>query len=435
MKISVIGTGYVGLVTGVCFADLGNDVICMDIDKEKIEKLSKGIPVIYEPGLEDLLKRNLKEKRIKFTTSMKETVEDSEIIFIAVGTPPDENGEPDMRAIWNVAKQIAQYINGHKIIINKSTVPVGSAERVYKIIKENLTNNHEFDIISNPEFLREGSAVYDFMNPDRIVIGGSEERAIEKVKELYQPLDAPILITDVKSAELIKYASNAYLATRISFINEIANFCEATGADVELVAKGMGLDKRIGPHFLNAGIGFGGSCFPKDTLGLVTTAKKFGVECSIVKSTIEVNNQQRIKFFEKIYNYFNKELKDKTFGIWGLAFKPDTDDMRESPSIEIINLLLEKGAKVKVFDPAAIENAKKIWKEKIEYTSGMYEVCENSDALIILTEWNEFKQADLKRVHNLLKTPVIFDGRNIYELKKMKELSFKYFSIGRPPVL
>ncbi len=434
MKITIVGTGYVGLVTGVCLSDLGNDVICVDIDKEKVKKLNEGIPTIYEPGLEELLTKNIKENRIRFTDSLKEGVEKSEVIFIAVGTPQSDTGEADMSAVWSVAESIGKYINGYKIVINKSTVPVGSGDKVYEIIKKNMEGDYKFDVVSNPEFLREGSAISDFMNPDRVVIGANHPAPADKIKRIYEPLNAPILITDVRSAEIIKYASNAFLSVKISFINEIANLSQIVGANIVDIARGMGLDSRIGDKFLNAGIGFGGSCFPKDTMALYSTGKEFGYEFKIVKAAIDVNKEQRKRFVDIILKHYNNEVSGKNFAIWGLAFKPNTDDMREAPSIDIINSLLEKGARIKAYDPVATEEAKKIFSDKIEYGENCYDILQESDALIILTEWNEFKQIDLNRVKESLKEPIIFDGRNIYDIEYMKELGVIYYSIGRKKV-
>ncbi len=436
MKISVIGTGYVGLVTGTCLSNLGNDVICVDIDKEKIEKLKKGIPTIYEPGLKELLVKNINNNRLTFSDSLQYGIEKSDIIFIAVGTPESESGEADMKAVWDVAKNIGKYINGYKIIINKSTVPVGSGDEVRKIINKNMNaKKHKFDVVSNPEFLREGSAISDFLSPDRIVIGSDNHNPAKIITRLYEPLNAPIITTDIKSAELIKYASNAFLATKISFVNEIANLCEVAGANVEDVATGMGLDKRIGEKFLNAGIGYGGSCFPKDTIALVSTGKKFGYNLKIVQSAIEVNKIQRKLFFEKISKFFKSRLENKKFGIWGTSFKPNTDDMRESPSVDIIKLFLKENAQINIYDPVAIAETKKIFKNKINYFSNAYDAIVDCDALVIITEWDEFKQVNFSKVKNLLSAPIIFDGRNMYDLNYMKELGFKYISVGRNQVL
>ena len=431
MNITIFGTGYVGLVTGVCLSDLGNNVICVDIDKEKVEKLREGVPTIYEPGLEELLTKNIKEQRLSFTDSLQEGVEKSDVIFIAVGTPQSDTGEADMRAVWSVAETIGKYINGYKIVINKSTVPVGSGDRVAEIISKNNKTEHKFDVVSNPEFLREGSAINDFMNPDRVVIGSNNHTPADIIKQIYEPLNAPILITDIRSAEIIKYASNAFLSVKISFINEIANLSQIVGANIVDIAKGMGLDKRIGDKFLNAGIGFGGSCFPKDTMALYSTGKEYGYEFKIVKAAIDVNKEQRKIYINLIKKHYNDNLKGKTFAVWGLAFKPNTDDMREAPSIDIINSLLESGANVNAFDPVAMDEAKHFFGNKINYFSNAYDVAKDADALLILTEWNEFKQIDLNKVKSLLKESVIFDGRNIYDLDYVKKIGFTYISIGR----
>lgn len=435
MKITIIGTGYVGLVTGVCLADLGNNVICVDKDMEKIKKLEKGLSPIYEPGLEELIIKNLKEKRLVFTNSIEYGVKNSEIIFIAVGTPADKTGKPDLSAVFEVAAQIGNYMNSYKIVINKSTVPVGSGDMVAKIIQKNLKKRVKFDVISNPEFLREGSAINDFMYPDRIVIGADNKIPAKIIKRLYEPLNRPIIITDIKSAELIKYASNSFLATKISFVNELANLCEKTGANIEDVARGMGLDSRIGDKFLKAGIGYGGSCFPKDTIGLVKIAANFGYNFKIVKATIDVNNNQKKLFLEKIKKFYKNDLKNKKFAIWGVAFKPNTDDIREAPSIYLIKKLIKENVTLNVYDPAALNNLKKIFKTKLNYFENPYDVLNNCNALIILTEWNEFIQIDLKKVKKRLNEPVIFDARNIYETDYLKKLGFKYISIGRAPVL
>jgi len=434
MKITIVGTGYVGLVTGVCLANLGNDIICVDIDKEKINLLKSGHPTIYEPGLEELLNKNLEKSRISFTTSIKEGVEKSDIIFIAVGTPEKENGEADMSAVWEVAKNIGLYMNDYKIVINKSTVPVGSGEKVQEIIEKNLKKKIKFDVVSNPEFLREGSAINDFMEPDRIIIGSNHHAPAKIIKRLYEPLNAPIIITDLKSAEIIKYASNAFLATKISFINEIANFSQLVDANISDIAKGMGLDSRIGDKFLNAGIGYGGSCFPKDTIALVTTGEKYNYEFKIIKSTIEVNKLQRERFFNLIKNYYQGKMKDKAFGIWGLAFKPNTDDMREAPSIDIIKQLKKHTNSIKAFDPVAQKEALKIFPD-LKFEDSPYNAAKDCDALLILTEWDEFKQIDLEKLKQLMKKPVIFDGRNVYDPQIMQENKITYISIGRKPLI
>ncbi|RMD94716.1 MAG: UDP-glucose/GDP-mannose dehydrogenase family protein [Calditrichaeota bacterium] len=435
MHISVVGTGYVGLVTGICFAEFGNDVICVDVDKEKINLLKKGKLPIYEPGLDDLLEKNLKEGRLIFTTDMKIAVENSLVIFITVGTPPKDDGSADMKYVEAVAKDIAKYMNGYKVIVNKSTVPVGSGQWIKQIIKENLKEDCAFSVVSNPEFLREGSAIEDFMRPNRVVIGAESSEAIAIMKELYSPLyliETPFVITNLETAELIKYASNAFLATKISFINEIANFCDLIGADVHHVALGMGLDNRIGKKFLHPGPGFGGSCFPKDTRALIQLGQKFDFDFQIINAVVRVNEQQRHIMFNKIKNTVG-ELKDKTIGVLGLSFKPNTNDMREAPSVTIIDSLQKDGAIVKAFDPAAMEEARKILPAVI-YCHDTYEVAKDSDALIFLTEWNQFRSLDLDKIKNLMKTPVIIDLRNIYDPKKMREKGFKYTCVGRPAV-
>lgn len=432
MDICVVGTGYVGLVCGVCLAELGNNVINVDIDSKKIEKLKKGIVPIYEPGLKDLLKRNMEQGRIEFTTVFKDIIKKSTVFFIAVGTPPGENHEADLSAVKAVAKTIAENMEEYKIIVNKSTVPIGTADMVKKIIKENQKNPIEFDVVSNPEFLREGEAVNDFLMPDRIVIGIENGKAKQIMEEIYKGIartDKPIMYTNVKSAELIKYASNAMLATRISFMNELSHLCEKTGADIKEVAKGMGLDSRIGPRFLQAGAGYGGSCFPKDVQALVQTMKEHKCDAKIIDAVEEVNQKQKMSLIPKIKKLI-PELNGKTIGIWGLAFKPKTDDMREAPSIVIIEELQKVGAKIKAFDPESEESAKKILKN-IEYCKNPYETVSGCDALVIVTEWNEFRTLDKGKIKELMKTPNVIDGRNVYEPKIMKGLGFNYIGIGR----
>ncbi len=427
MKIGVVGVGYVGLVTGACLADLGNDIICVDIDKKKINNLKKGMLPIFEPGLEELLKRN--KKRIKFTSILREGIQKSDIIFIAVGTPPKENGEADLTFVKNVAKGIGKYINGYKIIIDKSTVPVGMGDIIASIINSNMKKKYQFDVVSCPEFLREGSAIHDFMNPDRIVIGISKKEVGNKVAEIFKPLNTKIIITDIRSAEMIKYASNSFLATKISFINEIANICERVGANVKVVAEVAGLDKRIGGLFLEAGAGFGGSCFPKDVSALINIAKHEDYEPLILKAVMETNKLQRKNIFNKIKQILGT-IEGRQIGVLGIAFKPNTDDIRDAVSIDIINLLLQKGCNVKAFDPAAMENAKKVLKG-VHFCKDIYSVAEDSECLVILTEWNEFKEADLNKIKKLMKNPAIVDGRNIYDPKFVKKLGFKYIGIGR----
>ncbi|MBS3103208.1 UDP-glucose/GDP-mannose dehydrogenase family protein [Candidatus Woesearchaeota archaeon] len=429
MNIAIIGSGYVGLTTGTCFAELGNNVICADIDKEKVENLRKAIMPIYEPGLKELLERNIREKRLEFTTDIKKAVSSAEVIFICVGTPPKESGEADLSYVENVADEIAKTISSYKVIVEKSTVPVETGEKVMETIRANNRNKVEFDVVSNPEFLREGSAVSDFMNPDRIVIGANSKKAREMMEKLYKPLNAPILFTDIKSAELIKHASNSFLAAKISFINAVANICELTGADVEKVAEGMGLDKRIGKQFLNAGIGYGGSCFPKDVDAFVKLAEKKGYNFELLKAVQKINKLQRNLFIKKIEDAL-WNIKNKTIGILGLAFKPNTDDMREAPSLDIISALQREGAKIKAYDPEAAEKSSKIF-GNIEYCNDPYEAAKDSDALVILTEWSEFKELDLKKVKSLMRNSLVIDGRNIYNKSEMEKLGFKYISVGR----
>lgn len=432
MDISCIGCGYVGLVAGTCLADLGNDVVCYDIDKKRIKNLQKGIIPIYEPGLKDMFDRNVKEKRLHFTTEIKRCITRSEVIFITVGTPPEKDHRADLSAVKEVAKKIGEYMNGYKVVVNKSTVPVGTGDEVAKIIKKHQKKSVEFDIVSNPEFLREGEAIRDFTNPDRIIIGTDNHRPKEIMSAIYSGIartDKPILFTDIKSAELIKYASNAMLATRISFMNEIAHLCEKVGADVKEVAKGMGLDTRIGTRFLQAGVGYGGSCLPKDIKAMSYTMKKHNLKSRILDAVTEVNELQKKVVVHKLQRFL-PNLRNKTIAIWGLAFKPKTDDMREAPSIVIIEELQKRGAKIRAFDPEAEDSAKKILKNVV-YCSGPYETLKGCDGLIIVTEWNEFRELDKKRIKRLLKQPNIIDGRNIYSPKEMQELGFNYVSIGR----
>src|SRR3989338_2394724 len=432
MKITVVGSGYVGLVTGACFAELGNEVICIDIDESKIRKLNEGIIPIYEPGLEELVKKNRKEGGLNFTTDLKKSIKESEIIFICVGTPPKDNGDADLSSVENVARTIAEVMDSYKVIVEKSTVPVKTGEKVEKSIKAYNIHKVDFDVVSNPEFLREGSAVNYFMHPDRIVVGCGNEKSRKLMEELYRPLNAPIIFTDIKSAEIIKHASNSFLAAKISFINAIANICELSGADVEKVAEGMGLDKRIGRSFLNAGIGYGGFCFPKDAEAFIRIAEKFGYDFKLLKSVQEINNAQRKHFVKKI----EKSLwivKGKTIGVLGLAFKPNTDDMRFAPSIDIIQELQKEGAKIKAYDPESMEKSKEILGD-IEYCGNPYDAAENADALLILTEWDKFKGLDLKKLKSLMKHHLIIDGRNIYNPDDMKKEGFNYISMGRGDV-
>jgi UDPglucose 6-dehydrogenase len=439
MKIAVVGTGYVGLVAGTCFADSGNEVTCVDIDKNKIHKLNNGQVPIYEPGLEEMIKLNIEQERLFFSTDIKAAVEKSKIIFIAVGTPQDENGSADLKHVLAVARDIGKYMNGHKIVVNKSTVPVGTVEKVRNEIKKYTT--HDFAVVSNPEFLKEGAAIDDFLKPDRVVIGTRDPESAETMKNLYASFvrsGNPILIMDERSAELTKYAANALLATKISFINEIANLCDAIGADVDMVRKGIGTDSRIGPHFIYAGTGYGGSCFPKDVKALIKTASKYDIDLKVVRSVEEANQKQKTILFEKINTYFDNKLAGKTFAVWGLAFKPKTDDMREAPAIDLINALHAEGAVVKAHDPEALNEAKRIFGERvgksIKLYDKRYETIEGADALIIMTEWNAFREPDFLLIKENLTYPVIFDGRNIFDPKRMQQLEIDYFSIGRPQV-
>lgn len=429
MRIGVVGAGYVGLVTAACLADLGNDVICNDIDKDKISKLKRGTVPFYEPGLEELVKRNQKEKRLQFISSLKEAVIKSEIIFIAVGTPPKKNGEADLTYVENVAREIARFMSSYRLIVEKSTVPVETGMWIKHTLQNSTRKKVKFDVASNPEFLREGSAINDFMHPDRIVIGVESKKAKDILLELYKPLNAPIIVTDIKSAEIIKHASNSFLATKISFINAIANICEKVGADVEEVTKGMGLDKRIGREFLDAGIGFGGFCLPKDIEAFIRISEKLGYDLELLKAVKKINDLQRTLLVNKIEKAI-WNIKDKTIAILGLAFKPNTDDMRFAPSIEIINILQREGAKIRAYDPQAMVKAKTLLKD-VKFCVDSYDAVKGADCAVIVTEWNEFKELNLAKLKKLLKQPVIVDGRNIYEPKKMKELGFRYYSIGR----
>lgn len=433
MHISVIGTGYVGLVTGICFAEYGLSVTCVDNNEKKIKLLNKGTVPFYEPGAEELLQRNLKAGRLHFTTNIAEAVESALVIFIAVGTPPRGDGSADMRHVENVAKEVARHIKSYKVIVTKSTVPVGTGEKLREIISKNLEENVDFDIVSNPEFLREGAAIEDFMRPNRVVIGASSEQAVAIMKDLYRPLyliETPFVITDVKTAELIKYTSNAFLATKVSFINEIANLCETVSADVQVVAKAMGLDKRIGSKFLHAGPGYGGSCFPKDTLALLQIARGSDTELNIIEAVVKANEHQKKRAAKKIKDAMGA-LKGKTICILGLSFKPNTDDMRDAPSLFIIKELLRAGAKIRTFDPVAMEQAKNIF-PKITYCKDAYDAAKGTDAVVIVTEWNQFRNLELSRLKNLLKGKFFFDLRNIYEPEKVRKLGFNYYSIGRP---
>jgi len=433
MNISVIGVGYVGLCSAAVFAELGNNVVGADVDKGKIEGLNKGIMPIFEPGLKELIERNLKGKRLRFVHDNKEAIEHGDIIFVCVGTPPKVTGETDLKYIEAVAKEIAQTMNSYKIIVHKSTVPVETGEKVRKIIKENVKEGVEFDVVSNPEFLREGTAIKDTLEPDRIVIGADSERAIEAMKKVYSSIKAPFIVTDIKSAELIKHASNAFLATKISFINAVSRICELSGADVEKVAEGMGYDKRIGRSFLNAGIGYGGFCFPKDVQAFIKIAEQYGYDFQLLKGTHNINKEQQKNFVEKIKKAL-KDINNKKIGILGLSFKPNTDDMRFAPSMYIIQELQKEGAKIKAFDPESMERAKTVLTD-VEFCKDPYEVAKDSDALLILTEWNEFKELDLHKLKSLLNNPLIIDGRNIYNPENMRKEGFTYVSVGRNDVM
>jgi len=431
-KIAVIGTGYVGLVTGTCFAETGNQVICVDINEAKVEKMRRGVIPIYEPHLDVLFERNIKAGRLTFTTDIVEGVKDAEIIFLALPTPPGEDGSADLSYILGVAEHLGKIITDYKVIVDKSTVPVGTAEKVTAAIKENA--NVDFDVVSNPEFLREGFAVDDFMKPDRVVIGTSSERAKKVMEQLYKPFvrqGNPIIFMDEKSAELTKYAANSFLATKITFMNEIANFCELVGADVDKVRIGVGSDDRIGKRFLFPGIGYGGSCFPKDVQALVKSGKENNFSFQILDAVMKVNEEQKTVLIPKIKNYFRGDLKSKKIAIWGLAFKPDTDDIREAPALYIIDELLSLGAEIVAYDPEAIENVKSIVGDKISYSNDEYSALENADALVICTEWGIFRNPDFDKITSLLKDRVIFDGRNLFDLNEMNERGFYYSSIGR----
>ncbi len=433
MNISVIGTGYVGLVTGTCFAETGNEVICVDIDEQKVAKLKAGQIPIFEPGLEVLFERNTRQGRLSFTTSLSEGIKDAEIIFLALPTPPGADGEADLSYVLGVARDLSELIGQYTVIVDKSTVPVGTAEKVHAILAEKLDESL-FDVVSNPEFLREGVAVEDFMKPDRVVVGTSSARAKEVMHELYEPFvrqGNPIYYMDERSAEMTKYAANSYLATRISFMNEIANLCERLGADVDMVRLGMGSDSRIGKRFLFPGVGYGGSCFPKDVQALAKTAEQHGYDFRILNSVMRVNEAQKQVLADKIIRYFGGNLADKTIAIWGLAFKPNTDDIREAPALTIINELLEAGAKIRAFDPEAMENVRAIFGDRIELARDQYETLISADALAIVTEWHVFRSPSFKVMRELLRSPALFDGRNIYDPKKMEEEGFYYESIGR----
>jgi len=435
MKISVIGTGYVGLVTGTCLAETGNEVLCIDINEEKVKQMQEGIVPIYEPHLDVLFDRNIKAQRLKFSTSLEEGIEHGDIIFLALPTPEDEDGSADLSYVLGAAKDIGKLIKEYKVIVDKSTVPVGTADKVTEVIAKET--NVDFDVVSNPEFLREGFAVDDFLKPERIVIGSSSERATALMQKLYKPFvrsGNPIIVMDEKSAELTKYAANSFLATKITFMNEIANFCEKVGADVDMVRRGMGTDSRIGKRFLFPGIGYGGSCFPKDVKALHKSGKDSDYTFDILNSVISVNNTQKTILIPKIESYYNNDINGKTFAIWGLAFKPETDDIREAPSIYMMEKLLAGGAKLNVFDPEAMPNIKRKFGDTLNYANNMYDATKDVDALIICTEWSIFRTPDFNKLKKNMNTPVIFDGRNLYDIHEMKGEGFYYNSIGRVTV-
>ncbi len=437
MKIAMIGTGYVGLVSGTCFAETGVEVICFDIDQKKVENLRKGIIPIYEPGLEKMVNRNIENNRLSFSTDLANNLKGIQVVFNAVGTPPDEDGSADLKYVLQVAKEVGQKMEDYLVFVTKSTVPIGTAEKVKKTIQIELdkrAENIKFDVVSNPEFLKEGSAVNDFLKPDRIVIGLESKKAEKIMKRLYKPFvlnGHPILFMDIPSAEMTKYAANSMLATKISFMNDIANFCEIVGADITSVRRGIGSDDRIGNKFLYAGTGYGGSCFPKDVQALIKTADENNYSLEILKAVERVNNKQKSVLYNKLYDYFNGNLKDKNIAIWGLSFKPNTDDMREAPSLVLIKKLLNVGAKIKAFDPVAMEEAKSILGNKIQFTENKSDALKDADALLLVTEWNEFRLLNLKEMKQLMRKYVIFDGRNIYEPEEIKNNGFDYFGIGR----
>ena len=432
MKIAVVGTGYVGLVTGTCFAETGNQVTCVEINQEKLQKLQNGEVPIFEPDLDTLFERNTNQGRLKFTNSLSEGIKDARVIFLALPTPSDEDGSADLKYILGVAEQLGPLLSQYTVVINKSTVPVGTADKVREKISANC--QVEFDVVSNPEFLREGVAVDDFLRPERVVIGTRSEKARKTMEELYEPFvrqGNPILFMDERSAEVTKYAANAFLATKISFMNEIANLCELVGADVDNVRKGIGTDSRIGKRFLFAGVGYGGSCFPKDVKALYHTSKENDYDFKILKSVMDVNQKQREFFFYRISNYFNGNLVGKTVAIWGLAFKPNTDDVREAPAIYLAEELVKAGAKVQVYDPEAMNTARVLLGDKVTYAANEYDALNNADCLAIVTEWNEFRSPDFDRISSTLKNKLIFDGRNLYHTGQMLELGYNYYSIGR----
>lgn len=436
MKVAIVGSGYVGLVTGTCFSEVGIEVTCVDIDQKKIDNLNNGIIPIYEPGLEEMLLRNMKKGRLKFTTSISEALEDCEVLFTAVGTPPDKDGSADLQYVLSVARDCGKHMKDYLLIVTKSTVPVGTAKKVREVLQGELNKRSvsiQFDVASNPEFLKEGAAIDDFLKPDRIVVGLDSPRAEELMKSLYKPFTLnghPIIFMDITSAEMTKYAANAMLATKISFMNDIANLCEIVGADINMVRRGIGSDSRIGNKFIYPGIGYGGSCFPKDVKALIHTGEDYNYDLRVLRAVEAVNQDQKSVLFQKVFKYFNGDLKDKMIAVWGLSFKPQTDDMREAPSIVIIKKLLEAGAKVKAYDPIAMKEAKHQLADTITYAEDQYEALIDADCLLLVTEWSEFKFPNFKIVKKLLNKPVVFDGRNIYEMAEMKRQGFNYFCIG-----
>jgi len=436
MKIAIVGSGYVGLVTGTCFAEVGIDVNCVDIDQKKIDNLNKGIIPIYEPGLEEMVHRNVKKDRLRFTTSIKDALDECEVVFSAVGTPPDEDGSADLKYVLSVARDCGKYMNNYLLIVTKSTVPVGTALKVKNAVQEELDKrgvNIPFDVASNPEFLKEGAAVDDFLRPDRIVVGLDSPRAEELMKSLYKPFTLnghPVIFMDIVSAEMTKYAANSMLATKISFMNDIANLCEIVGADVNMVRKGIGSDSRIGHKFIYPGIGYGGSCFPKDVKALIRTADEYHYSLRVLKSVEAVNDDQKSVMFHKVSDYFNGDLKGKTIALWGLSFKPQTDDMREAPALVLIGKFLEAGAKVKAYDPVAMHEAERVLGSSIEYANDQYDTLIDADCMVLVTEWPEFKFPNFNIIRKLLKNPAIFDGRNIYDANEMKQKGFYYSCIG-----
>lgn len=436
MKITIVGTGYVGLVTGTCFAEVGIDVTCVDIDRKKIEGLKKGVIPIYEPGLEEMVHRNIQKGRLHFTTELSSSLDGCEAIFNAVGTPPDEDGSADLQYVLAVAREIGKHMKDYLVVVTKSTVPVGTAAKVKAAVREELEKRGsklEFDVASNPEFLKEGAAIDDFMKPDRIVVGLDSPRAEEIMKRLYKPFTLnghPVIFMDITSAEMTKYAANAMLATKISFMNDIANLCEIVGADINMVRKGIGSDTRIGQKFIYPGVGYGGSCFPKDVKALIRTAKEYNYDLRVLQSVDDVNEDHKSVMFHRIMKYFNHDLKGKTIGLWGLSFKPHTDDMREAPSLVLIRKLREAGARVKAYDPVAMKEAKRILGKEVDLAEDPYDAIKGADCLLLVTEWPEFRVPDFDLVKKLLRTPVVFDGRNIFDVGNMKKMGFDYFCIG-----